>query len=158
MTPIDMDGDEDLDIYVVFATDFNWNLVAWFRNDGDAYVRQDIHTSFDFPAGGQLIDVDNDGDLDSLLGISGFEDDGLIWNENLDGNGTFGERQSLYSDTRLLDGLDVGNDGDTDLLVISGNMTLILENSDGEFETLVEFEGSRNSFAIEDLDGDGRMC
>ena len=61
MTPVDMDGDGDLDIYVVFSTDFNWNLVAWFRNDGDDYVQQDIHTSFEFPAGGRLIDVDNDG-------------------------------------------------------------------------------------------------
>ncbi len=155
MTPVDMDGDGDLDIYVVFSTDFNWNLVAWFRNDGDDYVQQDIHTSFEFPAGGRLIDVDNDGDLDSVLGVSGFEDDGLGWNENLDGSGTFGERQSLYPNARLVEGFDVGDDGDTDLLVISGSTTLVLENEDGGFEPLAEFKEARNSVAIEDLDGDG---
>ena len=67
------------------------------------------------------VDLDNDGDLDILVG----EYDVIIWFENLDGQGTFSERILISGwDVGWCNDMDIGdidNDGDMDIVYSSRN-------------------------------------
>ncbi len=112
---IDSDGDAD----VLWTTH---RTIAWFENDGDGkFGESEVIT--DAANGSEAIvaaDVDGDGDID-LISASHY-DDKLVWFENLNGEGDFGEQRVVDATS---DGIpsafaaDLDGDGDTDLLSAS---------------------------------------
>ena len=171
--PVDLDSDGDLDI----LSGFVGNKVAWYPNTdgaGTFGAEQVISTTLDGPEGVIAADFDGDGDNDvAVVGYGGF-DPYLVWFENTDGAGTFGDSQLIVSDTTRpdlnLNGLveilavDVDHDLDLDLVLISGSfrsMVMWFENSDGNanFDPDAHIVSTQNDLAYNgvaaDFDGDG---
>ena len=118
----DLDGDGDLD--VLSASRFD-DKVSWFENIdglGDFGEEHIIDASLNFSSWVFAIDLDNDGDND-VLSLSGF-DDIIVWYENLDGLGNFGNQQII---SNSVDGaitvfaIDIDGDGDNDVLSSSSD-------------------------------------
>lgn len=79
----DLDGDGDMDIAAVAASD---DKVVWYENTdglGSYGTEQILTTTADFANRVRITDVDGDGDMDIIATSS--EDDKIIWFENLDG-------------------------------------------------------------------------
>lgn len=107
----------------------------------------------------QLVDIDNDGDLD-ILSTSGF----LSWQENIDGEGTFGPQKFIRSFHRLISkqnsyAKDMDNDEDIDILVGDAGGLYWIENIDGlgNFDTIHTIMNGVSSsiFTTGDIDNDG---
>lgn len=106
------------------------------------------------------LDIDNDGDLDV---ISSSNTQYIVWQENLDGQGTFG---NIHLITDQLDGIksitiaDIDNDSDMDIISSSSTDGIIAwhENlGQGNFTMHVlgsEYNGAQFAKAA-DIDGDG---
>lgn len=158
---VDVDGDLDLDP-VLTCND----QVLWFENldqtgqFSDVHVAADDDTDFDLV---QAADLDNDHDLD-LITVS-TEFDQVMWFENLDHFGTFGERQFvsiLTSGATSVNYTDLDGDSDNDILVASAWNDAIawLENRDGlgDFSDPVLISGDVHiptCVFSADMDGDG---
>ncbi|WP_310992436.1 T9SS type A sorting domain-containing protein [Aequorivita marina] len=109
------------------------------------------------------VDIDGDGDMDIASASRG--SDTLAWQENLDGNGTFGPQQMITTSldqTVYVATADLDGDGDMDILGISGFGDLIVwfENLDrlGSFSSQRIIDASTilpSEIITADLDGDG---
>ena len=108
----------------------------------------------------QTSDIDGDGDADVLW--DHLEE--LVWLENIDGRGTFGEPRTIIPQSRFLSSFDVADlDGDDDIDVVAtflhDDNVIWLENVDGfgTFERhLISAEiDHAQSVVPADLDGDG---
>ena len=116
---IDLDGDNDLDI--ISATNSE-DKIAWHENldgMGNYGPQQIITTDAGVPTSVYAIDLDNDNDIDVLFAGADFDDGRIAWHENLDGLGTFGPQQIIYSETdgaRSVYAADLDGDGDQDVL------------------------------------------
>ena len=110
------------------------------------------------------IDMDNDGDVDVLSEI----DEGIVWYENIDGEGTFGEHKvvALETGVSFVNATDVDGDGDVDVISQSGRYPLPsrfkivwYENMDGKGTfsepRVVASETEGNSVHVADVDSDG---
>ncbi|NOX29904.1 MAG: VCBS repeat-containing protein, partial [Actinobacteria bacterium] len=139
----DIDGDGDIDI--VFGGDFSSNEVWWWENpspnfDVDRWARRTIKNSGGSQHHDMLVaDLDGNG-VDELV----------FWNQQAEPPTLFAaelpadptavdswERRVLWEvDDRYegLDGLDVNDDGDIDLLA---GGRLLLNNGAGEFDTVI---------------------
>ncbi len=112
-----------------------------------------------------VADIDGDGYLDVLSASS--TDDTLAWYKNLDGLGTFGEKQiitSFLDETRFITGADIDNDGDIDVLATALFVDLVVwyENLDGLGNFSSQQIISNNLLlplmvSTADLDGDGDL-
>ncbi len=118
---VDMDGDGDID--ALFSTDF---LVAWQENldgNGNFGPKNIIFEDITGPSVREVnaADIDGDGDLDIIY--ASFMAMELIWQENLDGQGTFGQPNIIYNAFGFapisIDMADINNDGDIDILCSS---------------------------------------
>ncbi|PHR15155.1 MAG: hypothetical protein COA40_03235 [Aequorivita sp.] len=118
---VDMDGDGDID--ALFSTDF---LVAWQENldgNGNFGPKNIIFEDITGPSVREVnaADIDGDGDLDIMY--ASFMAMELIWQENLDGEGTFGQPNIIYNAFGFapisIDMADINNDGDIDILCSS---------------------------------------
>ncbi|WP_298519882.1 T9SS type A sorting domain-containing protein [uncultured Kordia sp.] len=117
----DMDGDGDMD---VVSGAFNNSIdVAWYENtDGQGTFgsQQVISTAINSVGSVYATDLDNDGDVDVLVGT--LFDDSVIWFENIDGQGTFGTQQDISTNTnhvRSIYAADIDGDGDMDVVSAS---------------------------------------
>jgi len=113
----DIDGDEDLD---VAGTAFWGDEVAWFENSdgaGTTWIQHSIDNQFSFPQSVWAQDMDFDGDADVICGSS--QTGGLVWWENIDGNGTNWLEHVIdgdYYNITDIQVVDMDNDGDPDLI------------------------------------------
>ena len=160
----DIDGDGNLDILSALYDD---GKVVWSKNtDGNGHFSApQVISDIDYEVVTvYAADLDGDGDLDVISGATV----SVCWYENLDGKGTFGDRNELpgthiYYITSVY-AADMDSDGDMDILTASSEWDQISwhENLDGEggFSTnrviSSSADGARCVYA-DDLDGDGDM-
>jgi uncharacterized repeat protein (TIGR01451 family) len=128
---------------------------------------ENIVTGYSYSTRGtQLVkaaDLDGDNDLDIIAyGTS------LNWYENVDGQGSFGQKRVLTPDSggtqgTSLDAVDFDNDGDIDILAAIGNKLTVYKNTDGlgTFSVLQLFTLGASypplSAMPADMNGDGDM-
>lgn len=116
----DLDGDNDLD--VVSATN-SLDRVSWHENLdglGNFGSQQVISNDIEVVLSIDIVDVDNDGDQDVIAVGADFSDGGLIWFENLDGQGNFNIGTFIDQPTpsaRSVHATDIDGDGDMDVIV-----------------------------------------
>ena len=112
----DIDNDNDLDILAFYVND---KLIAWHRNDGMGHFDSLLvidHIDFVFE-GGYPTDINNDGNIDVLVG--GKND--VRWYENT-GNGNFGLAQIINNTVDKVTCVfasDLDNDSLTDVIAAS---------------------------------------
>lgn len=166
----DMDGDGDLDV-ISADVRVTRSRISWYENiDGlgsfgpARIIARDTSTPI------QAADVDGDGDVDivsMLRGNDGWPTD-LVWHQNLDGSGDFGDPQLIghlmlpYSVYAVL-AMDVDRDGDVDIVSAFEDGKIVWhENMDGRGHfgsqqiLATEPQQARQMLAA-DLDGDGHM-
>lgn len=159
----DIDGDGDLDILTNSIS--SSALMSWFENvdgQGDFSEQHIIENSGLYEPYFQLADLDGDGDLDNITEKEG----SVLWRENLDGLGTFGTSQILFSSSDgstlpSIHAADIDNDGDIDITFDSGfvhGKVYLLNNGDATFSTNFvdppEGGTTGNNIAPLDIDGD----
>src|SRR5690606_36809248 len=126
---IDIDADGDKDILYLSN---NARYIAWLENlDGlGNFGPEQIIKEEDVIQTVILTDMDNDGDLDMVASITNTFSGWIVWYENLDGQGNFGEENLLIQNgnefTKILIE-DIDNDGlldilATDLVLNSGSI------------------------------------
>ena len=158
--------------YMLYSTDFNddgnvdilssssANNLAWYDNTdglGNFGAPQIISTNIGaFGGSVSSADFDGDGDIDVLS--STYNNKNISWFENIDGLGTFGSQQQIF--TNSINGfttatpLDIDGDGDMDVLSNRG----LFENIDGlgTFNPNFIFGGNEPSPIFPaDFDNDG---
>ena len=161
----DMDGDGDLD---VVATSLDDKTVSWYENDGaddPSWTAADIDTNSDGAFGVYVDDMDDDGDLDIVIG-SAF-DDTIAWYENdgaADPSWTKSAIDTSADGARNLHVGDMDGDGDLDIVAASaGDDTIAWYENDGAANpswTKSVIDSSLDaalSVYPADLDGDGDL-
>lgn len=129
----DIDGDNDPDVLAAFE-----NEIAWYENTdgvGNFSNGQTITTNIDRPNIVLTADLDNDGDEDVIY--SSFFTDELVWQENLNGQGSFGGQQYLnVAVSRMVNIIieDIDGDDDLDIAYVDdfGDKIAWHENTDGQ--------------------------
>ena len=161
----DIDGDGDMD--VISASNMD-DKIAWYENtdgQGSFGEQQIISTNADETYSVYVADIDGDGDIDVLSASS--SDDRIAWYENTDGQGSFGEQQTITIDANgalQVYAADLDGDGDQDVLSASrfDDKIAWYENTDGQGSFSSEQIITTNAVAAfsvnaNDLDGDGDM-
>lgn len=159
----DVDLDNDMDLLLGITHD---NTIAWYENTdglGDFGSANVIGSNIDRPSSVHFSDINGDGHLD-VLSVAR-SDDEVIWFQNLDGLGTFGQVNFVVSKTlapQAVVAADLDDDGDMDILTASEEDDKIawLENKDGNGTEWVQQVITRTvDFAKEvfaaDIDNDG---
>jgi hypothetical protein len=168
---VDVDGDDDLDLFVAFRDRSN----ALYRNDRGAFT--DVAASLGLAdarktVGAVWFDEDEDGDLDLYLA-----------NQDGDANGLFRNDRGRFTDVAAAAGLrwagrtpedagrgtvrpcaaDVNGDGRIDVVAANyGTNGLFLNRGGGTFEDAsaawgIATDGRHDTCAIGDFDNDGRV-
>ncbi|MCH8828478.1 MAG: VCBS repeat-containing protein [Planctomycetes bacterium] len=116
----DIDGDGDLDLLSASSGD---NTIRWYESGVGTVpsfttriIATDVTGVRTIVAG----DVDGDGDIDVIT--ASYDDDRVLWYENIDGDGTVWARRILTSSAdgaRSVAVADVDGDGDLDILSAS---------------------------------------
>lgn len=133
----------------------------WYKHDGNFGFSAPYNIATGTYEVDRLVDLDGDGDLDALFANI---NNNLSWSAN-DGSGNFGSAQTLaagMNDIRTLTIGDVDNDGDTDIVTASWDITngglYWVENlGGGSFATaqyLMDDEAVSHLMLM-DLDNDG---
>ena len=87
----DVDGDGDLDVVGMASTNNSTaddKIVLYINNGSEAFTEYDVDTDLNRPYKFRMTDIDNDGDLDMMVGSR--DGDQVIWYENVDGGYTLG--------------------------------------------------------------------
>ncbi|MFL3004804.1 MAG: FG-GAP-like repeat-containing protein [Candidatus Neomarinimicrobiota bacterium] len=87
----DVDGDGDLDVVGMASTNNGTaddKIVLYINNGSEAFTEYDVDTDLNRPYKFRMTDIDNDGDLDMMVGSR--DEDKVIWYENVDGGYTLG--------------------------------------------------------------------
>lgn len=173
----DMNGDGHCDIITCeFAIGTGYASRVYF-NDGDAGFNMydyssstpvqnyaDIGTS-KYTQCIDVGDIDNDGDLDVVMGTNGgtfaANGYGFTYVGTNDGSGSFTEAYISFASENTWDVelADFDGDGDLDLLIVhdSGTNRVVLNDGSGLFTTTQSLNASTNIYGIGtgDIDGDG---
>lgn len=164
----DIDSDGDIDLLMSLT---NSGRVVFLENTdglGISWSYQTISSELSEPFALSLADIDGDIDLD-LVAVSK-ADSLLVWYENIDGFGNFGD-EIIISDTiqkpESVYVADFDNDGDNDLIVnnfsFGDNRKLFLfqnENNGLFFEQITPIEATGSGATVVtggDLDGDNLL-
>lgn len=161
---VDLDNDGDLDLIAASAID---GETTWYENldgQGNFGVEQFILANGLHPTSALAADIDGDGDFD--IPIASFDDDRILWIENLDGQGSFSTGTTISREGTLgvefVDAYDIDGDGDLDALSASqvDGVFAWYENVDGQGnfgDQQIIDAGIPNAIHIRgaDLDGDG---
>jgi len=157
---VDDDGDQDLvcggvELFWIANLDGLGHFGSQHMIDEELFVTRSLATA----------DLDGDGDRD-LLSTS-TDAHGIVWYENLNGSGSFGEQQVISSEAlgaRSVGSADLDGDGDADVLSASHNDDKIAwyENTDGAGSfgpqrIITDSAEGAGSVAAADLDGDGAL-
>jgi len=158
----DIDGDSDQD--VLFASNETDQIYMNENKDGAGtfHYKGTVNRGIDWITSITCSDLDGDGDKD-ILASSGC-DHKIMYFENMDGTGSFGEQNIISTEVlnpREIFSADLDADGDMDVLSASydDNKIVWYENSDGKGTFLYQNVISTNAqnanhvFAI-DLDSD----
>lgn len=160
----DVDNDGDIDL---MASMSEANRVFWFENtDGQgtfASPQIATHTTELRPNHTHMGDIDNDGDKDLIVSVSSANR--IVSYKNIDGQGTFSERQIVTTSTNLpsrVHTADIDNDGDMDIIsssFLDGKIAWY-ENLDGQGtfgpQQIISLNVLNvNSIYVADFDGDG---
>jgi len=160
----DLDGDGDLD--VISGSHSGW--LTWYENLdglGDFGLGSPIPPDLDGAQAVCCADMDGDGDIDVVASDGEFWGE-IVWYENLEGSGVFGDRQlvSGANDSRTsIFCTDIDNDGDIDVIsgTYSGGELYWFENQDGlgsfaagTHHVSLYASGTTSVFSV-DLDNDG---
>ncbi len=171
----DLDGDGDTDL---LSADYFYNIIYWCENTDGAGTFGPVESipglfityQKENPTSVHAADLDGDNDLEILAGLG--DGQKVIWYENTDGVGSFGEQQlfglSTVSDWRIpVYAADFDNDGDMDVLsgsncppLGSGTTKLVwYKNIDGSAvfseHTILTSRSRVKDIIPADLDGDG---
>ena len=173
--PVDLDGDGDLDVLSA-STAYQDHRISWYENlDGQgAFGPQRIISAsidrFRHAVSIAAADIDGDNDLDVLF-TSANDKHALVWYENIDSKGMFGEPHSIAVRPRdsagnsFVSSFDLDRDGDLDVLWSNSELRIIdwYENVDGrgtfgqpQAISSLTFRPSEHldSVTTADLDGD----
>ncbi len=121
----DMDSDGDIDIFTYIGGN---GRIVWFENQdgqGDFTEGEVVFTGF---TSASISDINGDGFPD-ILAVDG----NISWHENENGLGVFNTEQQIISsdDFAIVYGVDIDNDGDTDVVASRSNKVVWFENEDG---------------------------
>jgi hypothetical protein len=125
-------ADIDLDDYQdIIASQYNSNTITWFKNTdgfGNFIVGNIISINLDPNWNVHGADIDGDGDIDVIS--TSENENKIVWFENLDGLGSFGESQliSTIEEPLEIQSDDIDGDGDIDLLITSESKISYFEN------------------------------
>lgn len=158
----DVNSDGFNDIVAVSYANLQWKI-AWYENDGQGNFGppNDIE---EFPLSTDIydiitFDVDNDGDVDIFF--TEFSSDSIIKYENIDGLGTFGNRQTMdLPNATAIYACDIDSDGYIDIVATGGSPIHILwfkndgQGSFGSRQSINDGIAGYFSVVAGDLDGD----
>jgi hypothetical protein len=161
----DLDADGDMDVVAIYTSPAVTIRLAWFENNGGAYVEHAIGNPVYGAATSSLevADLDGDGDLDVIAAAS-YE--AIRWFEN-DGNENFtGRITNAYVATPdLLSAMDVNGDGHLDLVTtrrVNGEgwpEAMVWHENDGHQQFTERSIGTPasmfNAVTAADFDGNG---
>ncbi len=153
----DVDSDGDLDIFAGYT-----NRLVWYQNLGSNGQFADASRVNEDAAYGSPLatsDLDGDGDLDLISNIMDADPTSqlqVVWNENTDGQGTFGPPQVIASGYRA-EVADLNGDQAADVIVVSDNTITAYQNIDGSgtFGSPRVVRGQASHIAVATLDSDG---
>ena len=158
----DLDGDGDMDIVVANGRHWSEQNRVFF-NDGKGFFRRSIslgterNTTYVTP----VVDIDNDGDLDVLVGNDRIRNQ--VFKNDGSGNLVFDHYFGFQtSNTRGLCTADLNGDGFVDVAVANrqGQNYIYFNNGKGNYADAKSFGGPKEAtitIAAADMDGDGSM-
>jgi hypothetical protein len=161
----DLDGDGDMDIV---SGDAN-NDLYWHDNtngDGSTWTNNQISANIGNKPGKYhsliVVDIDNDGDLDIVVGHEG---NNVLFYENLNGDASsWATPVTIYSAGGKIGGIaaaDIDNDGDVDILSTDQNQDIYWHENNGDGSSWINrvidtgVGGNVNGIDAADMDNDG---
>lgn len=159
----DADGDGKMDIFVVSAD--SEGKIVWYHNEGNG-VFGDMNVIGAISSGVFdvfVADIDNDNDVDVIV-CSG-NSDKIMWFENLDGTGDFGNARTLTSNAdgvHSIFAIDINGDNCIDVVSAnySENKIVWYKNlTNGNFSSITISNDVVHPVSVfsTDIDGDGDM-
>lgn len=160
----DIDGDGDIDI----IAGNSGNDVYWYNNtagNGSDWTGEPINTAMPNEVRSIAVgDIDGDGDLDVVSGITSASGNDLFWHNNTAGDGSSWQTTGVddIGTVYTVAVGDVDNDGDLDIFSgdSANNINLYKNNGDATFSTPVLIASMPNevrSVAVGDIDSDGDL-
>ncbi len=161
----DINGDGNQDIITASVGN---NTVSWYENlDGLGNFGDKNSITNNLPSADYVnaSDIDNDGDID-ILALSPSSNQ-IVWFENLDGNGTFGNKNIINNTQdvpKTVLSSDIDGDGDNDVIACSryDNTIAWYENVGGQgnfsgMNIITSTADTAIGMDVADIDGDGDM-